>query len=134
MVQDDSESRIMPQKIRITIKDVILDAELSDTPCAKAVSAVLPVETMPNEWGDEFYFEVPVISPLDETATKKVAVGEIGYWPPGRAVAVFFGPTPASTGPDPVPASEVNIVGRITGDATILKKGKGSPRIRMEKI
>lgn len=123
-------------KIRISIQDISLDAELFDTPCGKAIGAVLPLEAWPNKWGDEFYFEVAVICPLDETATTTgVKAGDIGYWPQGRAVAVFFGPTPASTGPDPVPASAVNIVGRIPGDATVLKKAtKEAGKIRLERL
>lgn len=120
-------------RIRIVIQDLSLEAELVETACAKAVAAVLPVESWPNEWGDEFYFEVPVITPLDETATLNVKAGDISYWPPGRALAVFFGPTPASSGTDPVPASSVNIVGRIKGDPSVLKSVKGASRIRIEK-
>lgn len=120
-------------RIRIVIQNLSLDAELFETPCAKAVAAVLPVESWPNEWGDEFYFEVPVITPLDQTATLSVKAGDIGYWPPGRALAIFFGPTPASTGPDPAPAGPVNIVGRITGDASVLRGVKGASRIRIER-
>jgi hypothetical protein len=37
-----------------------------------------------------------------------------------------------STGPDPVPASEVNLVGQIAGDALILRKAKGASKIRIE--
>jgi hypothetical protein len=123
----------MPTRIKITIADIILDGELFDTECAKAVADVLPIETRPDEWGDEFYFGIPVSTPLDEAATKKVKVGDIGYWPPGKALAIFFGPTPMSKGPEPVPASEVNIVGKIVGDATLLRKAKGSHRIRIER-
>jgi len=123
----------MPMRIKITSADITLDAELFDTPCAKAIAEALPIETMPNEWGDEFYFEIPVKMPLDETATTKVSVGDIGYWPPGNALAIFFGPTPMSRGDEPVPASEVNLVGRIVGDAVLLKKAKGSKKIRIEK-
>ena len=86
-----------------------------------------------NEWGDEFYFTIPVKLPLDATATGKVKIGDIGYWPPGQALAIFFGRTPMSTGPDPVPASEVNLVGRIVSDALLLNKAKGASRIRIEK-
>ncbi len=46
-----------------------------------------------------------------------VAVGELGYWPVGKAFCIFFGPTPASSGTAPVAASPVNILGRIIGDA-----------------
>ena len=120
-------------KIRIAVKDIVLEAELSETATARAIADALPIESAPNEWGDEFYFEIPVRMPLDETATTKVAVGDIGYWPPGNALAIFFGPTPMSTGPEPVPASEVNIIGRITGDATLLRKVKSAKKIRLER-
>lgn len=124
----------MPAKIRITLENIVMDAELVDTTTARSVADALPLETEPNEWGDEFYFEIPVKMPLDQTATTKVSVGDIGYWPPGNALAIFFGPTPMSRGADPVPASEVNIVGRITGDATILRKAKGARLIRLERV
>jgi uncharacterized protein len=123
----------MSTKISINIKDVTLPGELGDTACAKAIIDALPIEARPNEWGDEFYFTIPVSTPLDETATIKVKAGDIGYWPPGNALAIFFGPTPLSSGPDPVPASEVNLVGRITDNPAILKMVKGAARIRIEK-
>lgn len=124
----------MSVRFTITIGSVARDAELFDTACAQAIAVALPLEVRPNVWGDEFYFEVPVSLPLDETATTKVKVGDIGYWPPGRALAIFFGRTPMSTGPDPVPASEVNLVGRVLGDATALRAAKGGGTLRLEKL
>jgi len=121
------------ERIKIIIKDITLHAELFDTKTAKAVAEALPIETVPDEWGDEFYFEIPVEMPLDDTATTKVKVGDIGYWPPGNALAIFFGPTPISRGYEPVPASDVNLVGRIFGDATVLKQVKGAVKITIEK-
>ncbi len=123
----------MPIKIKIIINDTALDAELFDTPCARAIAGALPIIAAPNEWGDEFYFEISVAEPLDETATTKVKVGDIGYWPPGNALAIFFGPTPMSKGSNPVPASAVNLVGVINGDAAILKRVKGATKIRIER-
>jgi uncharacterized protein len=123
----------MPAKIKITVMNVVADAELFDTATANSVADALPIEANPNEWGDEFYFEIPVKLPPDETATTKVSVGDIGYWPPGNALAIFFGPTPMSKGTEPVPASEVNIVGKIIGDATIFRKAKGASVIRLER-
>jgi len=123
----------MPTHVRIKVGSVILKAELFDTACAKKIVERLPIETEPDEWGDEFYFEIPVMESLDETATTKVKVGDIGYWPPGRAMAIFFGPTPMSVGADPVPASAVNLIGKIIDDATLLKKEKGAVKIRIEK-
>jgi uncharacterized protein len=124
----------MPTAIKITVQDLVLRAELFDTPCARAVAGTLPISAQPNEWGDEFYFEIPLACDADATATTTVRVGDIGYWPPGRALAIFFGPTPMSTGAEPVPASEVNIVGRITGDATALRLSKGAGVIRIERL
>ena len=121
------------EKIKITVRDITLNAELFDTGTAAAIFGALPIETTPEKWGDEFYFEIPVEMSLDETATTKVKTGDIGYWPPGNALVIFFGPTPISSGSDPVPASDVNLVGRISGDATILRSAKGARKIRIEK-
>ena len=127
------EEIFMPTNIKITLKNVTVEAQLTDTACAKAIADKLPLEAFLNEWGDEFYFEIPVRNALDETATNMVKVGDIGYWPPGHALAIFFGPTPLSKGDDPIPASEVNIVGRITSDAGLLRKAKGASNIKLEK-
>ena len=80
----------MLTEIIITLKGISIHAEMFDTPCAKAISNILPIEARPNEWGDEFYFTIPVEIPLDETATKKVKAGDIAYWPPGNAVVYIF--------------------------------------------
>jgi hypothetical protein len=122
----------MSWRIHITVGGVTLEAGLSDTPTARAVAEALPLEVPFNTWGDEFYFEVPVSMALDDTATTSVHVGDIGYWPPGRAVAVFFGPTPVSTGDEPVPASKVNIIGQIDAEAAKLGTVKDAGTIRLE--
>ena len=64
--------------------------------------------------------------PGDDSATTDIEVGDIGYWPAGKALAIFFGPTPLSGGDKkkPVPAGMVNLIGKIRGDATVLKKAK----------
>lgn len=123
----------MTTPIKITAGTVMVTAELDDTTLAKTIAAKLPIETEPNEWGDEFYFGIPVRSSLDETASKKVKVGDIGFWPPGNAMAIFFGPTPMSSGADPVPASAVCLIGRVTGDATLLRNARGARKIRIER-
>ncbi len=124
----------MPTHVKMIIDNITIDVEFADTVCAKAILEKLPLEASPNTWGDEFYFEIPVSSSLDETATRIVKIGDIGYWPPGNALAIFFGPTPLSRGGDPVPASEVNLVGTIMGDASVLRKAKGASTIRLEKV
>lgn len=122
----------MSHAVKIIVGDLSLAAEFFDTLCARAIVAALPIGACPNEWGDEFYFEVSVDMPLDETATVRVKAGDIGYWPPGNCLAIFFGPTPLSSGIDPVPASEVNLVGRITGDSALLRKCRGTKELLIE--
>lgn len=123
----------MSSKIRIKVGETVLKAEIFDTDNGKALMRALPFESDINVWGDEFYFKSPIKRPLDETATKVVKIGDIGFWPPDDAVCIFFGPTPASNGPEPVPASEVNIIGRIIDDARVLKKVMEEKKIRLER-
>jgi hypothetical protein len=124
----------MSGKIVITAGEVMLEAELSDTGTARAVLDALPLDASFSTWGDEIYFEIPVDMGLDETATTEVRVGDIGYWPAGNALAIFFGPTPMSAAEEPVPASAVNVVGRVLGDATALRKAMSAGKIRVERI
>lgn len=119
--------------IRISVGAVTLDAELKPTRTARAIYDLLPLEADKHLWGDEFYFKIPLIRDHRETATLKVAVGDIAYWGNGHAVAIFFGRTPISTGPDPVPADRVNLVGRVKGDATVLRSATGATKIKLEK-
>lgn len=123
----------MSTPIKIIAGKITVAAELADTDLARTIAAKLPIEASPNVWGDEFYFGIPVRSGLDETATSDVKVGDIGFWPPGNAMAIFFGPTPMSSGADPVPASPVCLIGRITDDAKLLRSAKDAARIRIEK-
>ncbi len=123
----------MGTPIVIKSSSVSLDGELFDTPSGRAVAGILPIDTGFNIWGDEFYFRVPLDLPLDETATTDVHVGDIGYWPAGQAIAIFFGPTPMSDGPDPVPASEVNLIGRLYGDARELIEAKSAQRLTISR-
>lgn len=119
--------------VKLVVGAVILMAEMKSTRTAKAIYDLLPVEAALNVWGDEFYFKIPFIKDHRETATLKVAVGDIAYWGNGGSIAIFFGRTPISTGPDPIPADRVNIVGKINGDPTVLRTAVGATRIRMEK-
>jgi uncharacterized protein len=118
--------------IQMTVGDVILDAALNDTPTAGKVAAVLPLDLPFNTWGDEIYFEIPVEAELDESAREEVAVGDLGYWPTGRAFCIFFGPTPMSRAGKIIPASAVNIIGRVTGDVVKLKGVMKAGRILVE--
>ena len=123
----------MSVAIRITVGEVELDGELFDTDCALAIAAALPLSSPFSTWGDEFYFKVRVVCNRDQGSTSDVEVGTIAYWPAGRAVTLFFGPTPMSTGRKPVAADRVNIIGRITGDPLMLRRAKGAAQITISR-
>jgi len=63
-----------------------------------------------------------------------VKVGDVAYWGAGQVLAIFFGRTPMSMGPDPVPADRVNVIGRIIGDAAQLRRAMEASRIRVERV
>jgi hypothetical protein len=120
-------------KAALKVGNVVLSLTFFDTPTAKAVYDSLPLDSEFTVWGDEFFIDIPVDMTLDDNATDTVAVGDIGYWPPGNALAIFFGPTPLSTGAEPMAASPVNLVGRIEGDSKKLKEVKDAGRLSIKK-
>jgi len=121
-------------KIKITIGNLAMEAELNDSPTAIKVAEALPIRTSFNTWGDEIYFAVPVTAGLDETAREVVEIGDLGYWPSGKAFCIFFGQTPVSQPGKIMPASAVNVIGRVLGDATEFKKVMGEREVTLEAI
>ena len=122
------------RRIRVTVGSVQLVVELKPNKTADEIYAALPVEAPLNTWGEEFYFKLPGVKDYRETATSQVKVGDVAFWGAGQVVAIFFGRTPMSMGPDPVPADRVNIIGKVIGDATILRQVMTMQTIKMEKI
>jgi len=121
------------RKIKITAAGITAEAQLNDTPTADAIWAALPIDATGNTWGNEIYFSTPVRQDEARDAKEVVNMGDLGYWPPGKAFCIFYGPTPASVGDEIRPASPVNVFGCIVGDATVFKKARGSVRVRVEK-
>lgn len=120
-------------QIVIKIGDKEIRAELFNTPTGKLISNILPITAKFNTWGDEIYFEIPVDAPLDETQTDEVKLGDIGYWPEGNAFCIFFGKTPISTEDKILPASKVNIVGRLIDNPTVFRALKSYKEISIHK-
>ncbi|MGH9751024.1 MAG: cyclophilin-like fold protein [Candidatus Polarisedimenticolia bacterium] len=108
--------------LRVEADGVRLYAVLATGPTADAVWEALPLSGKAEVWGEEVYFNVPLRIPAEAGARREVRAGEIGYWPEGPAIALFFGRTPASTGDEPVAASPVNVFARLTGDARRLAR------------
>jgi len=110
----------MPHKIEITAGTIRVEARLNDSPSAKSIADALPIKARAQRWGGEIYFRIPVKAELEKDSQDVLEAGELGYWPPGKAFCIFFGPTPASEGDEIRAASQVNIVGRIKGDCSSL--------------
>ena len=95
----------------------------------QAIVRALPLRAEAQRWGDEVYFAIPVRA-KPENQVETVAKGGIGYWPPGNALCIFFGPTPASRHPGEIrPASAVNPVGQVLGDPQAFVRVRDGDRI-----
>ena len=121
----------MPRKIRITAGTVTVQAELNDSKTAAAIAAALPIQARGQTWGDEIYFDIG-LALAPEAPREVVEMGDLGYWPPGQAFCIFFGPTPMSRGDEIRPASAVNVVGRVVGDPRSFKSVRSGARVTIE--
>ena len=120
------------REINITAGQVTMSASLNDTDTAASIWDALPIEASANTWGDEIYFAIPV-SAGDEMGQEVVELGDLGYWPPGSAFCMFFGPTPMSRGDEIRPASPVTVVGHMHGDSTVLKRVPSGAPVLIER-
>ncbi len=124
----------MPEKIVIKVSEVAFEAELNDSVTGKAIYSALPIRAKAQRWGGEIYFSIPVSCELEEDSREVLDEGELGYWPPGTAFCIFFGPTPASGGDEIRAASAVNIVGRMKGDLSGLWDVPDGGEVCIEKV
>ncbi|MGI6376371.1 MAG: cyclophilin-like fold protein [Anaerolineae bacterium] len=122
------------RRIAIAAGAVTVTATLDDSATADAIWKALPIEARGNTWGDEIYFGIPVFVEQARDARAVVELGDLGYWEPGHAFCLFFGPTPMSRGNEIRPASPVNVFGKIEGDATVLKQVANGARVRISAI
>ena len=123
----------MERKIRITTGELKVEAELNDSKTAQSIWDALPISSSNNLWGEEIYFSIPVKAGQEKGAREVVSAGELGYWPPGHAFCIFFGPTPASQGDEIRAASAVNIIGKVLSDPKVFLKAKNGAKITLEK-
>lgn len=123
----------MGKEIRIVVGRTVVNGELMDTVLGRKIYGSLPFNAKASTWGKEIYFEIPVESAIDEPVNE-VERGDIAYWPEGRCLCLFFGPTPMSSGEKPVPASAVEVVGKMVSDYKELEKVKSGENLSVEKF
>jgi hypothetical protein len=119
-------------RIRFDFGILTLEAELLDTPTARAIAAALPLSASVMTWGDEVYFEVPVRVAREPGARDVVAPGEIAYWPEGHCIAVGFGRTPISQGDETRLASPCNIFAKAVSDVKALKQVRAGTKVKVD--
>lgn len=123
-------------KIEIITDAGRLVAEIQSDENPQTVSSIinaLPIYGNVNRWGDEIYFSTSLDIPAEQGQTL-MGVGDLAFWPPGQAICLFFGPTPASTDQQPKAASNVNKFGKIQGDASLLRQVKGGSTIQLRQL
>jgi uncharacterized protein len=121
-------------RIRFDFGTLRLDAELFDTPTARAIAAALPLASPVMTWGEEVYFEVPVKIAREKDARAVVTPGEVAYWPEGHCIALGFGRTPISQGDETRLASPCNIFAKALGDVKALAKVRAGTRVEVSAI
>jgi hypothetical protein len=120
--------------IRFDFGALTLDAELLDTPTARAVAATLPITSSAMTWGEEVYFEIPVKVAREKDARAVVTPGEVAYWPEGHCIALGFGRTPISQGDECRLASPCNIFARMVGDVNALRSVRAGTAIKVTAV
>ena len=125
---------MVERRISVTAGDVVVTATLNDSDTAGLLWDALPLEASANTWGDEIYFRIAVQADEEDGASDVVDMGAVAYWPPGQALCLFFGRTPASRGDEIRAASAVNVMGAIDGDATVLKQVRSGTRVVVERV
>ncbi len=127
-----SKGEIM--RIRISWQTGAVEAIIDSTPTAKKVWEALPCSASASTWGEEVYFEMPVTAELEPDARQVVDKGAICFWVEGRSLALPYGPTPISQGDECRLVSEVNVLGRIDGDARVLTEVIDGASIKVERV
>ncbi|MEX0656833.1 MAG: cyclophilin-like family protein [Nitrosopumilaceae archaeon] len=128
----------MKNKIALEIpklQNIIL--ELDDKTSPKTVNSLLdslPFSVGINLWGQEIYTDETPVKVAEENAKPVVELNDVAYWPTGKAVCLFYGPTPIGKKGEIKPYSPVNVIGKIVNpDKSILSKIKNGTIVSFKK-
>ena len=119
----------MKHKVEVVIsKSDNIEIELDDSNSPNTIKKFvdnLPFTVGLNLWGEEIYTDESPIQEKEENAKPLVELNDVAYWPTGKAICLFFGPTPIGKKGEIKPYSPVNVIGKIINpDKSILNKLK----------
>ena len=128
----------MKKKILVSIPELEnITIELNDTFSPKTCNNILdslPFSVAGHIWGEEIYTDESPISQAEENAKTLVDLNDVAYWPNGKAICLFFGPTPIGKNGEIKPYSPVNIIGKIiNADKSVIKNFKEGTKITFQK-
>ena len=120
----------MKREVNLEVSDSnIIRIELDDSFSPKTVEDFLknlPFSVSLNLWGEEIYTSESPIVQNEENSMSVVSLNDVAYWPTGKAICLFYGPTPIGNVGEITPASPVNKIGRIlSSDKKILSNVEG---------
>jgi hypothetical protein len=129
----------MKKKILVRVTELEnITIELDDTSSPKTCASFLkslPFSVTAHIWGEEIYTDESPIIQSEENAKDLVNLNDVAYWPNGKAVCLFFGPTPIGKKGEIKPYSPVNVIGKIINpDKNILSKMNEGTKITFNKI
>lgn len=120
----------MKHTVHVDVDSSKIILELDDSSSPKTVSEFikkLPFTVDLNVWGDEIYSSKSPISQPEENAKSPVDLYDVAYWPTGKAICLFYGPTPIGKPGEITPASPVNIIGKVVStDKSVLEVADGT--------
>jgi len=108
-------------------KSIVLELDGKNSPkTVKSFLEKLPFTVELYVWGEEIYTSSSPIKEPEENAKSPVSLNDVAYWPTGKAICLFFGPTPIGKKDEITPASPVNIIGTIIDpDKSVLGFAEG---------
>ena len=124
----------MNRKNNVKLDDIEIKVKIDDSITADKLWDSLPLESVGTLWGEEVFFRTDISASLDNNSKLVVELGDVGYWPPNKAMCIFYGKTPASTDHEIRPASAVNVFGKVVDDIEKLKKVKEDCDILVTKV
>ena len=119
----------------IGLENITIEIDDTNSPktCASFLKS-LPFSVNAHIWGEEIYTDESPITQSEENAKDLVSLNDITYWPAGKAICLFFGPTPIGKKGEIKPYSPVNIIGKIINvDKSVIKNFKEGTKITFQK-